>query len=162
MLIYKLAFAGLVIACFRQSALAAAFLLCASYLANELMFIKHPSWVELSYWFKLQSYKDFLIAVILFTRLKTTEIMLALIFIASCLFHHFAKIQVDNNILELKHIRTDFMIYITSAQLATMYLIILTGSGGYGGKRVRLGVFSTYSYIGRFLHSSTFKNQRQP
>jgi hypothetical protein len=157
-LIYKLAFAGFLACLVKRKALIPVILMCLSFLFNEAVFIKSPSWDELSQLYAMYALKDFMIAFVLFSRNKPIEFLLALTFIASSAFHQLAQIQVYNYILELKHLRTDFVTYITVFQLATMYLIIFNSKGGWnGGKRGKRDISNHDHSLNRFLHLQTHK-----
>ena len=156
-LIYKLGFAGLIISCVRWQAFPAAFFLCLSFIINEWLFIKDPNWSELSKLYFMYAAKDFAIAVVFGFRIKTTEFILSMTFMASCLFHLVAQIETYNHTLGLIFVRTEFMTYITVAQLATMYLIILTGSGSNGGKRAKHWLFNSYYRLDNIFHRSACK-----
>lgn len=156
-IIYLAGIAGLGLSIIRRQAFIAAFLLCLSFYINELIFIENPSWSELSRWFFIMAAKDYLIAVTLGFRHKTTEFMLSMLFIASCLFHLLAQIEIYNQVLNLKYMRSQFMMYVTAAQLATMYLIILTEGGEDGGKRVKHGLSSFNHLYSRLFLAKTLK-----
>ena len=153
-LIYKMAFAALLIALIKRDFVVPAFLLCFSFLFNELIFIQKPTWYQLEQYFFAHAAKDFLIAVALFLMYRLNTLVLALTFIASCLFHKFAQIEIANKVLDLKHIRSDFMTYITVAQIATIYASLLQAKGGKnGGKRARCYILTRCRAISDFLHS---------
>ena len=136
-MIYKLAFIALVVAIIKRGAFVPALLLCISFLVNELIFIKSPSWQQLENLYLTYSSKDFLISIVLFMRKSTSEFLLGMLFVTSSVFHWLAKMEVNSYILDLKHVRTDFMTYITAFEIAIIYAILIKGGGWHGGKRVR-------------------------
>ena len=136
-MIYRLAFLALVVAIIKRGAFVPALLLCISFLINELIFIKSPSWQQLENLYLTYSIKDFLISIILFMRKSTSEFLLAMMFVTTSSFHWLAKMEVNSYILDLKHARTDFMTYITAFEIAIIYAILIKGGGWHGGKRVR-------------------------
>ena len=136
-LIYKIGFIALLLSVFRRQALLVAFLMCASFAYSRYIFIQQPSWAQLERWAELSLIKDGLIMLILYTRLKAPEFILGLSFTASGLFHQFMLIEIENHILALKHVRTDFMVILTAFQLAIVIFIIIQGSGNNGGKRAK-------------------------
>ena len=156
-LVYKMAFVSVLIALVKRDMIAPALLLCASFLFNEMVFVLDPTWQQIEAYFFQLAIKDFLIAIGLFLMYRTSAFVLAITFVISCLFHKVAQIEVSNNILDLKHIRSDFMTYITAAQIATIYYSLLRHGGGNGGKRVRYS-FSNDRNLGRSIfHSKTSK-----
>jgi hypothetical protein len=157
-LIYKLAFAGFLASLIERRAIVPTFLVCLSFAYNEIIYIEVSTWESLSKWFAMYALKDFMVALALFSRSKPIEFVLALAFIASSAFHQLAQIQVYNYILDAKHIRTEFMTYVTVFQLATMYLIIFNSKGGWnGGKRGKRDISNHDHSINRFFHSQTYK-----
>ena len=156
-LIYKMAFASVLVALAKRDMIAPALLLCASFLFNEMIFVLDPTWSELEALYFSYAIKDFLIALCLFLMYRTSAFILAITFVVSCLFHKVAQIQVANNYLDLLLIRTDFMTYITAAQIATIYYSLLKHGGGNGGKRVRYSFLSVCNSSRIIFHSKTFK-----
>ena len=157
-LIYKLAFAGFLACLINKRAIVPVALVCLSFAYNELIYIEVSTWESLSKWFAMYALKDFIIAVALFSRLRSIELALALTFIVSSAFHQLAQIQVYNYILDLKHIRTEFMTYVTVFQLATMYLIIFTSKGDCnGGKRAKHHLPAVDRGFYTFFYNQTYK-----
>ena len=157
-LIYKMAFVAVLVALVRRCDSSPALLLCASFIITDMIFVVKPSWEELELYFFQHAAKDFLIAVALFLMYKPSAFFLAMTFIVSSLFHKFAQIEVANNILDLKHIRTDFMTWLTVLQIATIYTALINCKGGQnGGKRVRRTFFDSRTFSRRFFHSKAFK-----
>ena len=157
-LIYKMAFVAVLVALVRRCDSSPALLLCVSFWFNEMAFVIDPSWEQIEvYSFQLAA-KDFLIAVALFLMYKPSTFFLALTFVASCVFHKLAQIQVANNVLDLLLIRTDFMTWLTVLQIATIYTALINCKGGQnGGKRVRRTFFDSRTFSRRFFHSKAFK-----
>lgn len=156
-MIYLAGLAGLVIAIVRRQAFIAAFFVCLSFYLNELFYTEPSTWHGLYMWAFILAAKDYLIAVMLGFRRKTTEFMLSMIFMVSCLFHLVVQVQLYNHDASLLLTREQFMMYVTAAQLATMYLIILTGGGEDGGKRVKHGLSSFNHLYSRLFLAKTLK-----
>ena len=157
-LVYKMAFIAVLVALVRRCDSSPAMLLCASFVFNHSVFVLNPSWSELELYFFKYAAKDFLIAVALFLMYKPSTFFLALTFVASCIFHKLAQIQVANNVLDLLLIRTDFMTWLTVLQIATIYTALVNCKGGHnGGKRVRRDIFDSSTFGRRFFHSKAFK-----
>lgn len=156
-LIYKLALLSCLVALMARSNPVPALLLCLSLLLDEYIFVASPSWQELEKYFFQMAAKDLLVSVALFLMYKPSTFMLGMLFIVSALFHKFAQIEVANKILDLKHIRTDFVTYITVFQLATIYASLLEPRSGNGGKRARRAVFNSNSPSRSILHLQAFK-----
>lgn len=137
LLIYKMGFISLIVSVFKRQAMFAAILLCVSYMVDQYTFVAHPTWIELEFRYTALAAKDFIIMIMLFTRLKTPEITLGVIFAVSSLFHQCMLVEIQNQILTLKHMRTSFMEVVAAMQLATVILILITGSTNNGGKRAK-------------------------
>ena len=157
LLIYKLAFISLILSAIRWQALPAAFLLCASLAYSQYIFNPNLSWSEAAEWTRLNSIKDAIIMLALLSRLKTPEFILGLSFAVSSLFHQIMLIQIENHILTLKHLRTDFMVIITVIQLATVIYILINGSATNGGKRVKYRIPRFNAPVFNILHTQTYK-----
>ena len=156
-LIYKIAFVVLLLSVARRQALFVAFLLCASFAYGQYIFIQQPSWLQLEQWAKLFAVKDFVIMMILYTRLKTPAFILGLSFGVSGLFHQFMLIEIENHILTLKHVRTDFMVILTAFQLAIVILILIRGGGNNGGKRAKHYIPTVNSRFVNLFHQTAYK-----
>lgn len=111
--------------------------MCVSLAYSRYIFILNPTWAELEHWAALSSIKDAIIMFILLSRLKTPEFLLGLSFAVSGLFHRVMLTEIENHILTLKHVRTDFMVILTAIQLAIVIFILIQGSGDNGGKRAK-------------------------
>ena len=160
MLIYKIAFVALLLSVSRRQAFLVAFLLCVSFAFNQYTFIEHPTWLELEARYSHIAIKDFLIMLILYTRLKTPEFILGLSFGVSGLFHQLMLIEIENHILTLKHVRIDFMVILTAFQLATVILILITGGGNNGGKRAKHYIPIVYNRLINVFYQTAHKVKR--
>lgn len=156
-LIYKLAFVAFLIAIIKRDDALPAFIICLSYIATDLIYIKSPTMEEIALYSFHHAIKDFVFAVAMFLIYKPAAFVLALTFIASCLFHKCAQVQANNHVLDLLRIRTDFMTYITAFQIATIYTAIIKSGGGNGGKRVRYFISCVRNSDFRILRKKTFK-----
>ena len=159
LLIYKIGFIALLVSAMRRQALFAAFLLCVSFLWNQYTFIAAPTWTELENRYAMIAIKDAVIFLLLFTRSKTPEIALAVIFASSSLYHQYMLIEIQNHILTFKHLRTEFMTIVTALQLATVF-IILTGGGNHGGKRAKHSLFNLNYRFNHFFDYQTCKDSK--
>jgi len=157
LLIYKIGFVVLLLSVFRRQALLVAFLMCVSFAYSRYIFIQQPSWAQLEQWAELSLIKDGLIMLILYTRLKTPAFILGLSFGVSGLFHQFMLIEIENHILTLKHVRTDFMVILTAFQLATVIFILINGSGQNGGKRVKYPILTGNGRLINLLYQTAQK-----
>lgn len=157
LLIYKIGFAALLISVVRRPAMLAAFLLCLSFIINQYVFVIKPTWDEFEQWATYISIKDAVIMLILLSRLKTPEFILGLSFTVSSLFHQIMLIQIENHILTLKHLRTDFMVIITVIQLATVIYILINGSATNGGKRVKYRIPILNAPVFNLFYTQTYK-----
>ena len=157
LLIYKIAFVVLLLSVARRQALLVAFLLCASFAFNQYTFVEHPTWLQLEGRYTLIAFKDFVLMLILYTRLKTAAFILGLSFGVSGLFHQFMLIEIENHILTLKHVRTDFMVILTAFQLAIVILILIKGSGNNGGKRAKHYIPTVNSRFVNLFHQTAYK-----
>lgn len=82
--------------------------------------------------------KDFVILVILGLRRRSSEIIIALTFLASLILHLEIVKEVgfsDRALLDLYYDRSNIMMWLTAIQLGVIYLAILKGGQGNGGKR---------------------------
>ena len=156
-LIYTLASIGLLISCFRRQAFIAAAVVCASFLFNEIKFNKYPTASQFESWLFALAIKDYLSAVIISFAVRIEYLIIMLLFMTSCAFHLLIQVWFDHDSLALFYYRPQFMVYITAAQLATMYLIILTGSGSNGGKRVKYNLPGFNRHYDRFFYTKAFK-----
>ena len=156
-LIYQIGFAVLLLSIWRRHAFTAAALLCFSFVINELTYIAHPTWAELEHRYMAIAVKDALIMTLLYTRLKTPEFMLGLSFAVSGLFHGVMLIEIENQILTLKHARTDFMVILTAVQLAIVIFILLTGNTSHGGKRAKYRFYTLRGVVHRIPYSAAYK-----
>ena len=127
---------------------------------NAAIFIESPTWSEFIRWAILFAAKDLLFLTLLGFRRTTTEFIIALSFLVSCLFHQAILAQVltyDPDNLTLFAIRPQLMMYVTVAQLATVFYIIISGSGINGGKRVKSYHAVRHFRSNGFFHSQAFK-----
>ena len=140
----------------------AALLLFVNVGINQLLFIENPSWSEATQWAALFAVKDLLLLTLFGFRKNTAEFILLLSFAASCLFHQAILAQIltyESENLTLFAIRPTVMKYLTVAQLATVFYIIL-GGGDSGGKRVKSwlhGADIKLNSIFRFATHKAFK-----
>lgn len=107
-------------------------------------------------WMVLIAVKDFLIVALLSYRLKKEELLLMLVFIASCGFHQlcrmdFINANVDN--MPMYDIRFIFMQIVAALQLAGVF-ITFNGSG-HGGKRGKPDLSWDNNRIVNVFHSSS-------
>ena len=156
LLIYKIGFIALIVSVFRRQAMFAALLLCASYIVNQLTFVQSPSWSELESRYLFISIKDVVIMLLFFLRLKTPELILGLSFAVCSLYHQWMLVEIQNRVLDLKHLRTDFMIILTALQLATVIFILIQGSQNNGGKRAKHSVSIVNRGFHNFLYIKTY------
>lgn len=156
-LIYKLAFLAVLVALLMRGYVIPAFLVCTSFVINELIFILDPTWKELENLYFSYAVKDFAIAIILLSMYRPSTFILGMLFIVSALFHKFAQIEVANKILDLKHIRTDFVTYITAFQIATIYASLIVGGGWNGGNRARRTVSNSSGSSRSLFHYQACK-----
>lgn len=122
-------------------------------------------WESLSLWTVLFSAKDLLLLTLLGFRQNSRELIILLSFAVSCLFHQAILAQVltyEAKNLTLFAIRPQVMMYVSVAQLATVFYIILTGSGINGGKRkcAKRHIFGVDYNFHRVLHVQAFKVKR--
>jgi hypothetical protein len=109
-------------------------------------------------WMTLIAVKDFLIVVMLSYRLKKSELLLMIVFIASCGFHQlcrmdFINANVDN--MPMYDIRFLFMQIIAALQLAGVF-ITFNGSG-LGGKRGKPDFPWNNNHTVNLFHSTAYK-----
>lgn len=163
--IYCIAGLALLASLFERQALLAASLVCISFIYNELIYIEELTWDAAWLWSTQAGVKDLLIYLILGFRRNTTEFILLLTFVVSCLFHQVILAQVLTNEasnLTLFSIRPEVMKFISVAQLTTVFYIIIDGGGWNGGKlqRVKHLILGVYAPINRVFHPQAVKGTK--
>ena len=114
----------------------------------------------LTVWSILFSAKDYLLLTLFGFMRNTPAFIILMSFAVSCLFHQAILAQVlthETENLTLFAIRPTFMKYVSVVQLATVYYIIISGSGFNGGKRVKSFVLASFSNNYRLLYQKSFK-----
>ena len=111
-------------------------------------------------WAAMFAIKDLLFLILFGFRKNTAEFILLLSFAVSCLFHQAILAQVltyDSSNLTLFAIRPTVMKYVSIVQLATVFYIIVNGSGFNGGKRVKSTFLAGFRVNHNLLHTKAFK-----
>lgn len=157
-LIYKIGAVALLISLARRNALVPSAAVCVAFIVNELAFIDvaSPSWKDLESWASPLRLSNFIIGIFLMSRLKTPEFILGISFIVCSLYHQWMLVEIQNRVLDLKHLRTDFMIILTALQLATVIFILIQGSQNNGGKRAKHSVSIVNRGFHNFLYIKTY------
>ena len=111
-------------------------------------------------WCVLFAVKDLLFLTLFGFRRDTRELIILASFGVSLLFHNAILAQVltyDPNKLTLFAYRPTVMMYVSIAQIATVFYIIIGGSDWNGGKRVKFNVLANFGRFYSLLHLQTFK-----
>lgn len=161
LLIYRLAIAGLIVSLFRRQALMAAVLLCLSFLFDQAIFIERPRWYEIQGMYFSYALKDLCIAIVFLFSRRTMEVALGLLFAISSLVSQIIYIQVDNEVFYLFDNRTAIVSYISAAQIAIIWTLILSKESTDGGKRAKHSVYSSDHIVYDFFCLSSRKNQEE-
>lgn len=159
--IHVLAIFAVIASLLQRQAVAVASLLFISLWYNGMILLvkPDPAWNDLVFWCVLFAVKDLLFLTLLGFRKNTAEFILLLSFAVSCLFHQAILAQVltyEASKLTLFAIRPEIMMYLSVAQLATVFYIIL-GGGFNGGKRAKRSIPVNDIVRNRLLYPQAFK-----
>lgn len=164
-------FIAITLSIFSGAGLVPALLITLSLVINEMALSVVDTTSRIIYfatiddWAIYVSVKDLLFLTLLGFRQNPRELIILLSFAVSCLFHQAILAQVltyEAKNLTLFAIRPQVMMYVSVAQLATVFYIILTGSGINGGKRkcAKRNILDFHHNFHRVLHVQAFKVKR--
>ena len=155
LLIYKIGAIVLALSLFRRRALLPVLLMCGTFVVNQLTFELNPTWNDLEQRAQAIAAVNFIFGFTLMTRLKTPEFILGVTFIVCSFYFQLMLVEIQNRVLDLKHLRTDFMIILTALQLATVIFILIQGSQNNGGKRAKHSISIVNRGFHNFLYIKT-------
>lgn len=147
----------LIASLWRRPALPPAAIVAVSLFIDWLVFIEHPSWLQLKGWAVTLAVKDALLAFIIALRREPKELPLIWAFFASCLLHQVIFVEVDNQELTMFYFRPDIMRLIATSMLASVIYILLKGGDSNGGKRFISRLFYTDNRLRGFFYFQTLK-----